>query len=179
MTTFESYASLPELIRNALLELETFIGGLDGEETGDGVIDTEDQVKAFNVIVAALALHQRPETAQQVTADDRLKDLKERVALFERMELPGQIKMMHMGTAYLVGDLWRMVQSLSALERQESADDIIERCACVASEAGFASPHIVAERIRALKSQPVIADQREEERRRRTPPPGASMDSDR
>lgn len=49
----------------------------------------------------------------------------------------------------------------SALDRQETADAIIERCACVASEAGFASPHVVAERIRALKSAQ-IAEQRDD-----------------
>lgn len=76
------------------------------------------------------------------------------------------------GTAEAVArDTWRNEEvrarafaqadaALTALQRQESADDIIERCACVASEAGFASPHIVAERIRALKSQ--VAEQRKE-----------------
>lgn len=39
-------------------------------------------------------------------------DLETRVHQFKRMELPGQKPMMHMGTAYLVGDLWREVQRL-------------------------------------------------------------------
>lgn len=72
MTTFDTYAELPELIRNALLELESFIGDLDGVDTADdGTIDADDAVKAFNVVVAALALHQQPAAAQPVTADQR------------------------------------------------------------------------------------------------------------
>lgn len=39
-------------------------------------------------------------------------DLKERVDQFNALELPGQPKMMHMGTSYLVNDLWREVESL-------------------------------------------------------------------
>lgn len=39
-------------------------------------------------------------------------DLKERVEKFNRLELPGQMPMMHMGTSYLVNDLWREVQRL-------------------------------------------------------------------
>jgi hypothetical protein len=45
--------------------------------------------------------------------DERLNDLEERVKQFEILSLPGQPKMMHMGTSYLVGDLWRMVKELS------------------------------------------------------------------
>ena len=41
-------------------------------------------------------------------------DIEERVEKFNRMELPGQMPMMHMGTAYLVNDLWREVQRLRA-----------------------------------------------------------------
>ena len=40
--------------------------------------------------------------------------LKERVDAFALMELPGQPRMMHMGTSYLVNDLWREIQSLNA-----------------------------------------------------------------
>lgn len=39
-------------------------------------------------------------------------DLKDRVEQFQRLELPGQLPMMHMGTAYLVSDLWEEVQRL-------------------------------------------------------------------
>nr|WP_319250477.1 hypothetical protein [uncultured Celeribacter sp.] len=40
--------------------------------------------------------------------------LKERVDAFALMELPGQPRMMHMGTSYLVNDLWREIQRLNA-----------------------------------------------------------------
>lgn len=36
--------------------------------------------------------------------------LAERVTQFQMMELPGQPMMMHMGTSYLVSDLWRAVK---------------------------------------------------------------------
>lgn len=39
-------------------------------------------------------------------------DLAERVRQFNSLELPGQMPMMHMGTSYLVNDLWREVQRL-------------------------------------------------------------------
>ena len=42
-----------------------------------------------------------------------MEELKDRVIKFKCIELPGQPMMMHMGTSYLVNDLW------SALERQE------------------------------------------------------------
>lgn len=38
--------------------------------------------------------------------------LKERVDAFALMELPGQPRMMHMGTSYLVNDLWREIDRL-------------------------------------------------------------------
>lgn len=41
-----------------------------------------------------------------------MDDLKERVDQFNTMSLPGQPVMMHMGTSYLVNDLWREVQRL-------------------------------------------------------------------
>ncbi len=40
--------------------------------------------------------------------------LKERVDAFALMELPGQPRMMHMGTSYLINDLWREIQRLNA-----------------------------------------------------------------
>jgi hypothetical protein len=40
------------------------------------------------------------------------EDMKERVDKFNRLELPGQPIMMHMGTSYLVNDLWREVERL-------------------------------------------------------------------
>jgi hypothetical protein len=50
-------------------------------------------------------------------------DLEERVQKFNAMILPGQMQMMHMGTSYLVNDLWREVKRLraasTAAEKQE------------------------------------------------------------
>lgn len=45
-------------------------------------------------------------------------DLKERVDKFNILQLPGQPMSMHMGTSYLVNDLWREVQRL----RKEISD---------------------------------------------------------
>ena len=45
---------------------------------------------------------------------ERLADLKDRVIKFTLMQLPGQPRAMHMGTSYLIDDLWREVCSLSA-----------------------------------------------------------------
>jgi len=46
-------------------------------------------------------------------------DLESRVRKFHAMELPGQPMVMHMGTIYLVSDLWTEVQRLRAqLEKQ-------------------------------------------------------------
>lgn len=40
--------------------------------------------------------------------------LEERVLKFNMLELPGQPQMMHMGTSYLVNDLWQEIKSLKA-----------------------------------------------------------------
>lgn len=40
--------------------------------------------------------------------------LKERVDAFALMQLPGQPLMMHMGTSYLINDLWREIERLNA-----------------------------------------------------------------
>ena len=40
------------------------------------------------------------------------KSLEERVTAFNMMELPGQPRFMHMGTSYLVNDLWQEIQRL-------------------------------------------------------------------
>jgi len=42
-------------------------------------------------------------------------DLKERINKFNSLQLPGQPIAMHMGTSYLVNDLWREVERLCAL----------------------------------------------------------------
>lgn len=47
-----------------------------------------------------------------------VETLKDRVLQFQMMELPGQPQMMHMGTSYLVHDLWQEVKRLEA-ERAE------------------------------------------------------------
>ncbi len=47
-----------------------------------------------------------------------LDGLEQRVRQFETLSLPGQSPMMHMGTAYLVSDLWREVRQLRALHSE-------------------------------------------------------------
>jgi len=42
--------------------------------------------------------------------DERFDDLRDRVEKFNMLQLPGQPQGMHMGTSYLIGDLWRMLQ---------------------------------------------------------------------
>lgn len=42
------------------------------------------------------------------------KTLKDRVDDFHLMRLPGQSPMMHMGTSYLISDLWREIERLNA-----------------------------------------------------------------
>lgn len=54
--------------------------------------------------------------------DDTKQTLDERVMAFELLELPGQPPMMHMGTAYLVNDLWAEIKRLQTrTERLEKA----------------------------------------------------------
>ncbi len=50
------------------------------------------------------------------------KDLAERVLKFNSLELPGQPMMMHMGTSYLVNDLWAEVKLLMAIQAQDKED---------------------------------------------------------
>jgi len=45
-------------------------------------------------------------------------DLEDRVKKFNSMALPGQPMMMHMGTNYLVNDLWREVTRLREADAQ-------------------------------------------------------------
>lgn len=46
--------------------------------------------------------------------------LETRVRQFEALELPGQPRMMHMGTSYLVNDLWAEVKRLrEELEKKD------------------------------------------------------------
>lgn len=51
------------------------------------------------------------------------ESLEERVKKFERMEIPGQPIAMHMGTLYLMKDLWQEVQRLrQKVEEMEDKD---------------------------------------------------------
>lgn len=50
-------------------------------------------------------------------------DLATRVGQFRCMELPGQPPSMHMGTAYLIGDLWNAVEQLRR-ERDELREKV-------------------------------------------------------
>lgn len=53
--------------------------------------------------------------------------LKDRVHLFNSLSLPGQPLTMHMGTSYLVNDLWNEVKRLQALDQQRNNDPTIIR----------------------------------------------------
>lgn len=46
-----------------------------------------------------------------MTPDERADDLRDRVNKFNMLELPGQPMGMHMGTSYLVNDLWHELQT--------------------------------------------------------------------
>lgn len=48
---------------------------------------------------------------------DEKPSLEQRIRQFEMLELPGQPRGMHMGTAYLVQDLWREIERLRAIVR--------------------------------------------------------------
>ena len=51
---------------------------------------------------------------------DKMKDLKKRVEQFQMLQLPGQMGV-HMGTSYLIGDLWRELEKL--YEEKEKPSD--------------------------------------------------------
>jgi len=55
-----------------------------------------------------------PDEIQKDREAGTLDDLKERVNAFSTLSLPGQMPMMHMGTSYLVNDLWKAVRTLTA-----------------------------------------------------------------
>ena len=45
-----------------------------------------------------------------MTPDERFDDLRARVCKYNMLQLPGQPMGMHMGTAYLLNDLWSELQ---------------------------------------------------------------------
>ncbi len=47
---------------------------------------------------------------RDMTSDEKYADLQQRVHQFNMMELPGQPLGMHMGTNYLMNDLWRELE---------------------------------------------------------------------
>ena len=65
----------------------------------------------------------------QNKAEDIMEDLEERVHKFKTLSLPGQPMSMHLGTSYLVSDLWREVQrlreQLEAAEHPHSLDGAV------------------------------------------------------
>lgn len=75
-------------------------------------------------------------------SDEMVTDLKRRVEQFGRFELPGQPIAMHMGTSYLIGDLWRALTAALAvrpepegMELETTAEDR-ERWKIRADDAG-------------------------------------------
>ena len=54
-----------------------------------------------------------PDEIQKDREKGTLDDLNERVNAFSTLSLPGQMPMMHMGTSYLVNDLWKAVRTLT------------------------------------------------------------------
>ena len=54
---------------------------------------------------------------------ERFVDLKERISKFDMLQLPGQPQGMHMGTAYLIGDLWSEFQKFRTSMRDRSIEE--------------------------------------------------------
>lgn len=55
-------------------------------------------------------------------SDDKIEiyqDLEKRVEQYHKLELPGQPHMAHMGTSYLISDLWKFIQSI-VFDNEES-----------------------------------------------------------
>lgn len=82
-------------------------------------------------------------------SDDK-PSLKERVEQFSMLQLPGQPMAMHMGTSYLVNDLWRRVQELEAdsamldalLERVRQMREPLKAALRTARPVGEAPPNV-------------------------------------
>ena len=64
-------------------------------------------------------------------------NLQERVEQFRTLQLPGQPMSMHMGTAYLVNDLWREVIRLRAENAMLKAEGRLDDIADAKREARF------------------------------------------
>jgi len=58
------------------------------------------------------------------------EDLETRVNQFICMELPGQPRAMHMGTSYLVNDMWKEIQRLRT-ELQAARAAPAQPCGCL------------------------------------------------
>lgn len=68
------------------------------------------------------------------------EDLEERVNQFNSLSLPGQPMGMHMGTSYLVNDLWKEVQRLRASQPADQAGaDGLCPCGAPATDQGLCS----------------------------------------
>jgi hypothetical protein len=65
--------------------------------------------------------------------------LEERVAQFIKNELPGQPKSVHLGTMYLVTDLWREVQKLRK-QLEPTSPFSSDLCICPADGFNFMCP---------------------------------------
>ena len=75
--TFNVYRGGDPRVTQGVLDLEYFIGELDGKDIDGGTIDADDAVKAFNVLIAALEA--KDAEVKRLTAEiDRLKDVNRR-----------------------------------------------------------------------------------------------------
>ena len=75
------------------------------------------------------------------------EDLEKRVLQFNSMQLPGQPMGMHMGTSYLVNDLWREVNGLKkALQIHADAKQKKPVVICLCGSTRFADHHAVMRR---------------------------------
>jgi hypothetical protein len=60
-----------------------------------------------------------------------MDELEKRVEQFQCLELPGQPQIMHMGTSYLIKDLWKEIKKLHA-QQPNAADGDKARPQCPA-----------------------------------------------
>lgn len=94
-------------------------------------------------------------------------DLETRVQKFQHLELPGQPMAMHMGTSYLVSDLWRELATLRAerAKLEAALRDARPYVQGIFDQLAFTNhqhvPAGVLSRIDALLAQPVESAARE------------------